>query len=236
MQGLMLSVGLHLALLALVHPMPSTDTGTTLVINARLAPQPPQQPPPMEEEATPPDVIQDEQQNPPEPLPPLPAETLPVPRPAPVQQPETPLPAQEPMPAQKSETSAQVEQATPAAQPGPAIKEPPVETPALTLPSPVDVTWYLARQVDKHPRAIGSITPKYPESARQQGKEGSLKLMVKIDDQGQVRDVEVVEAHPPGMFDEAAMEAFRNARFQPAMKDGRPVRYEAYMRVEFKLE
>jgi protein TonB len=100
----------------------------------------------------------------------------------------------------------------------------------------VDTTWYLARQVDRHPRAIGNITPKYPELARQRNQEGTLKLRVKIDDLGRVREVEVVEAQPPEVFDEAALEAFRAARFHPAMKDGRPVRYEAYMRVEFKLE
>jgi protein TonB len=106
----------------------------------------------------------------------------------------------------------------------------------VAIPSPIDTTWYLARQVDSQPSAIGKISPKYPELARQQGLEGSLKLMVKIDDLGRVREVEVVEATPPGVFDETALEAFRDARFRPAMKEGRPVRIEAYMRVEFRLE
>jgi len=82
---------------------------------------------------------------------------------------------------------------------------------------------------------MDSIVPDYPDQARRRNQEGSLKLRVKIDDLGRVRDVEVVEADLPGVFDEAALEAFRNARFQPAMKDGRPVRYQAYIRVVFKL-
>jgi len=82
---------------------------------------------------------------------------------------------------------------------------------------------------------MDSIVPNYPDQARRRNQEGSLKLRVKIDDLGRVRDVEVVEADLPGVFDEAALDAFRNARFHPAMKDGRPVRYQAYIRVVFKL-
>jgi len=105
-----------------------------------------------------------------------------------------------------------------------------------SLPVGIDTHWYLARQVDIHPKAIGSIDPAYPEEARQRNIEGTLKLMLKIDDLGQVQSVEVVEATPPGVFDDAAIAAFRAARFQPALKDGRPVRYQAYMRVDFKLK
>lgn len=105
-----------------------------------------------------------------------------------------------------------------------------------SLPLGIDTNWYLARQVDKHPKAIGSVRPLYPEAARRDNIEGNLKLKLRIDDLGRVQDVEVVEASPPGIFDEAALAAFRKARFQPAMKDGRPVRYEAYIRVEFELK
>lgn len=238
-QGLMLSLGLHVAVLALIHPMPSAEVGTTLVINAHLSPLPQPAPTPQADEEDTPDITKvtdPKAQDIPQPMP---AEALPVPKPAPIQQPEPSTPTVEQVPVQKTEITAKSDAPIPPAprdEPAMAPQKPPVDTPAIALPSPVDTTWYLARQVDRHPKAIGSIEPKYPELARQQGHEGSLKLMVKIDDLGQVRDVEVVEAKPPGIFDEAAVEAFRNARFRPAMKDGRPVRYEAYMRVEFKLE
>ena len=60
--------------------------------------------------------------------------------------------------------------------------------------------------------------------------------MLKIDDLGRVQSAEVVEAIPPGMFEEAALAAFSKARFVPAIKDGRPVRLQAYIRVDFKLK
>lgn len=105
-----------------------------------------------------------------------------------------------------------------------------------SLPLGIDTNWYLANQVDRHPKAIGSVRPVYPEAAQRDNIEGTLKLKLRIDDLGRVQDAEVVEATPPGIFDEAALAAFRKARFQPAMKDGRPVRYEAYIRVEFELK
>jgi protein TonB len=239
---MVLSLSLHLAVLAFVHPQSGQDGPQTLVINARLQP-PPQAVP----EALPPKKTD----SPAPPAPPLPEpvelpepppQQLTVPKPAPIQaEPTPPTPPVQAL-AQKTEIQAETVAAAPLPVPGaPAMETdrqpaPVTAEPPLALPSPIDTTWYLARQVDRHPKAVGSITPKYPEAARQRNQEGSLKLLVKIDDLGRVRSVEVVEAQPPGMFDEAAMAAFRDARFQPAMKDGRPVRYHAYMRVEFKLE
>ena len=99
----------------------------------------------------------------------------------------------------------------------------------------IDANWYLARQVDVSAKAVGKILPEYPEAARQRNQEGTLKLMLRIDDLGRVREVAVVESDLPGVFDQAALDAFRQAHFQPAMKDGHPVRYQAYIRVTFKL-
>jgi protein TonB len=243
-QSLVLSAGIHLALLALVQPWQGTNGPQTLVINARLQPAAvaerlpppePQQPDAPAPAVAPPVAI--EIPEPPQPR----EEALTVTKPAPVQMlvdpsmppletPETDIVAR--MPDAPEKATDRDMPAPPVVPPSPAA--PP--RPELSIPSPMDTTWYLARQVDSHPRAVGTISPRYPEIARQRGQEGTLKLMVRIDDLGQVRDVEVVEAQPPGVFDESALEAFRNARFRPATKDGRPVRYEAYMRVEFKLE
>jgi protein TonB len=105
-----------------------------------------------------------------------------------------------------------------------------------SLPIGIDTNWYQARQVDNQPKAIGVIEPAYPEEAKRRNQEGTLKLMLKIDDLGRVQSAEVVEATPLGVFDAAALEAFKSARFQPAMRDGRPVRYQAFIRVDFKFK
>lgn len=105
-----------------------------------------------------------------------------------------------------------------------------------SLPLGIDSTWYQARQVDVQPKALDRIEPAYPDEARRKGVEGTLKLRLRIDELGRVREAEVVEATPSGVFDAAALAAFGQARFQPALREGRPVRIEAYYRLDFKLE
>lgn len=108
--------------------------------------------------------------------------------------------------------------------------------PALALPALFDAHWYAAREVDVHPTVLGRIQPIYPDDARRQGLEGWVKLRLKLDERGRVLETEVVEAQPPGVFDAAAVEAFSRARFEPARKQGVPVRYEGFFRVMFELE
>ena len=212
----------------------------TLVINARLE-MPPATPasPQVKPPETPADpVTRPVVEKPPEAAaavktPPLLTSNVPSPTP--------PLPlAPVPLRPVEAKPPQVVPAAVPAAMPSTAAAPPPGPAPhpgvtSTPLSIGIDPTWYIARQVDVPAHAVGSVVPAYPEQARRRSQEGTLKLMLKIDDLGRVRDVEVVEADIPGVFDEAALEAFRNARFQPAMKDGRPVRYQAYIRVVFKL-
>ncbi|MEW5770729.1 MAG: TonB family protein [Pseudomonadota bacterium] len=225
-RSLAVSLALHLALLAVLQPLPAYVGQEAVVIRARLqTPRAPERESVPEEEVVavaPPLPIPPKPTSLPEPAP----TTLASERPAPVKVPE---PAVQPPPPP---------QAAPPAPAQPALAGPaaPAAPPTLALPSPIDTTWYQAREVDRHPKAIGTIHPEYPLAARQRGQEGTLKLMVRIDDLGRVQDVEVVESSAPGVFDEAAIKAFRSGRFEPAIKDGRPVRYQAYMRVVFELD
>lgn len=236
-----MSLALHLALLAFVSPQGTWDVTPPIIITARLnldsppAPSPPVPAPdsPVAKDTPPP--APKATQPAPMPVPQAEAEPAPTPQPA-----VTPAPGPAPMP---PTTPAQTPPAMPAPATAGAVAAPSAPPSSGTqppqeggLPSPLDPTWYLARQVDSHPRAITSIRPPYPEAARRREQEGTLKLMVKINELGRVVDVEVVEASPPGAFEEVTLEAFRNARFHPALRQGRPVRYQAYMRVEFKLD
>lgn len=242
--SLLFSLSLHLAVLGLVQPAPGGRAAETLVINARLAlpatetapttaqaiaepePEPPAR---VVAQPTVPQVTAPQPllaSNVPSPAPPLPLPPTPVASP----------PISAPSPISAAAPPSQPE-ARPLSAPASAVAgtAPAHNGPGTPLSVGIDTTWYVARQVDMHARSVGSIVPEYPEQARRRNQEGTLKLMVKIDDLGRVRDVEVVEADLPGVFDDAALEAFRKARFQPAMKDGRPVRYQAYIRVVFKL-
>ncbi len=108
--------------------------------------------------------------------------------------------------------------------------------PAVAITSSVDLTYYGARDVDVLPRTLREVQPDYPAEADRQRMSGKVRLQVKIEADGRVSDIEVVSADPPGVFDEAAVKAFRAARFVPAEKNGRPVRVRVLIPVEFDWE
>jgi len=129
----------------------------------------------------------------------------------------------------------------------PEVTAPPIPTPtgpvpassldpAVAITSSVDLTYYSAREVDVLPRALREVQPDYPAEADRQRISGKVRLQVKIEADGRVSDVEVVSADPPGVFDEAAVKAFRTAHFAPAEKNGLLVRAQALILVEFDWE
>ena len=77
--------------------------------------------------------------------------------------------------------------------------------------------------------------PKYPERARNAGKEGVVKLKATIGIDGKASDIEVLEGMGYGC-DEAAIEALKRSRFTPAQKDGKPVPVRTIIPYRFKIE
>lgn len=107
--------------------------------------------------------------------------------------------------------------------------------PTLDMALVEDPTYYTAKQVDIHPQAALPIQPVYPDSAALAEVEGYVVLKLLIEDSGTVREVAVVEGNPPGAFEEAALQAFRNGRFIPAQRNGRVVKSEVLIKVMFEL-
>lgn len=130
-------------------------------------------------------------------------------------------------------------QAAPAAAPQPAPDAAPAAAapePAAALTSAVDLTYYSAREVDVHPRALGKVEPIYPSVADRDRVSGKLLLQLKLQANGRVSDIEVLSATPSGVFEESALQAFRQARFSPAQKNGRPVRALVQIEVVYDWE
>lgn len=206
---LMLSIGLHLAVIMIVQPRPFPSVSEVVVLNARL----------------------------------LDKQVEAAPRPVPVRQLEPVAASRISPPESKPEPPAEAEPAPAAPAEARPVLQPVAEAPARpqpasglpSLPVMIDSNWYEARQLDVQPRAIARIEPRYPPEARRRGIEGSVKLEMRIDEYGVVREVEVTEGDPPGVFDESALAAFRQGRFQPARKDGRPVRALITIRVRYEL-
>ncbi|WP_022949147.1 energy transducer TonB [Methylohalobius crimeensis] len=79
------------------------------------------------------------------------------------------------------------------------------------------------------------VPPRYPMRARMRRTEGWVKLEFTVTRDGSVEDVRVVEAHPRGVFDRAAIRAISRWKFKPLEIDGRKVEQRAVQVLEFKL-
>lgn len=80
------------------------------------------------------------------------------------------------------------------------------------------------------------IAPQYPMRAQMRRIEGWVKVLFTITESGSVKNVEVVEADPAGVFDRAAIEAIEKWRFKPKVVAGEAVEQRAIQTLEFKLK
>jgi protein TonB len=80
------------------------------------------------------------------------------------------------------------------------------------------------------------ISPEYPELARVARLEGNVILQAIIHSDGTVGDLQVLRCNRPGMgFEDAAVDAVQQWRYEPATQNGRPVEVYFTVFVEFKL-
>ncbi len=68
-----------------------------------------------------------------------------------------------------------------------------------------------------------NVTPTYPTRAASRGIEGWCQVSFTVTDTGGVRDVVVVDAEPPEIFDTASIRAAEKFKFQPKVVDGKGV-------------
>ena len=78
------------------------------------------------------------------------------------------------------------------------------------------------------------IEPVYPYRAQQAGIEGAVTLRFRVDAEGRVQDVEVVEAKPKRQFERAAIQAINKWRYQP--RPGASDKLVQVITLKFKLE
>jgi protein TonB len=215
--ALSISIAIHLALIGLLRVTPAaTPVYTTPVLQARLelpAPQSVPVPALTPLLRPPPDAVE-------------PA----LPSPAPV-----PAPAALPNPAPQAAPVLPASPALPATTESVSAAPSPGTLPTVNVPLLVDPTFYTAKEVDVHPRALIQIDPVYPLDATRRGIAGSVTLTLKLDETGAVQDVQVSDASPPAVFDQSALDAFRKARFAPAQKAGRAVKSLVVIKVRYEL-
>jgi len=84
------------------------------------------------------------------------------------------------------------------------------------------------------PRALNTPDPEYSEEARKAKYQGTVVLWLIVDQNGRPQQVKVARSLGMGL-DQKAIEAVRNWKFEPAMKDGRPVAVQINVEVNFRL-
>jgi len=86
----------------------------------------------------------------------------------------------------------------------------------------------------KAPSVIYKTEPQYTEEARAAKISGTVVLSLVVDEQGLAQDIHVAKSLDQGL-DQKAMESVQTWRFAPATKDDKPVRVQATIEVNFRL-
>ncbi len=85
----------------------------------------------------------------------------------------------------------------------------------------------------QNPRLLTSVQPVYPPLAKKQGLEGEVTIEATIDATGQVGGMKVVSG--PVALQQAAMDAMRLWKYEPAKLNGQPVSMQTRVLIRFKL-
>ena len=84
-------------------------------------------------------------------------------------------------------------------------------------------------------KLIHKVNPKYPEQAKSEGIQGTVKLTVIINEEGFVYEIRTAPENNP-ILDEAAIEAIKEWKYSPTLLNGRPVPVMATVTVVFQLK
>ena len=146
-----------------------------------------------------------------------------------------PQPATEFATGQPSELSAPP--ADLAAPPEPVPQEAPASASAAP-PTPFELglpldKYYTARELDVRAEQTNEVHLVYPERAYVMRVSGKVLLRILINEHGAIDNVAIVQAAPPGAFEEAALTATRALQFKPAIKNGRNVKSQKTIEVVF---
>ena len=82
---------------------------------------------------------------------------------------------------------------------------------------------------------LRGASPDYPAPALTQHLAGSVVLEFTVDTSGETRDIHVVEATPPGVFDQAAINAVKRWRYAPPLVNGAAAEVPVRTRMRFEL-
>lgn len=103
---------------------------------------------------------------------------------------------------------------------------------AINLPLPLDA-YFSADNVDTRAQPSNDVLLFYPLNAYKRKISGVVKVTLLINERGGLDKVIVADATPPGIFEEAALEAVGKLQFTPALRGGRQVKSRKTIEVVF---
>jgi len=107
---------------------------------------------------------------------------------------------------------------------------------ASLLEPVLDVTTRQAQvEIKIQPSYLNNPEPPYPSAARRRHEQGLVLLAVKVTAEGRAAEVVIKQSSGFVPLDNAALNAVREWRFQPARIDSIPVESEIVVPVQFKL-
>jgi periplasmic protein TonB len=84
------------------------------------------------------------------------------------------------------------------------------------------------------PSVLSAVEPEFSEEARKAKFSGNVQVYLIVDEQGNPSHVKVVRGVGMGL-DEKAVEAVRQYKFKPATQNGKPVKVDLYIEVNFQI-
>ena len=111
----------------------------------------------------------------------------------------------------------------------------PVPKPRAAVKPPPPKTRFNMDEVDRKPVSVSAMQPVYPYRARRMAIEGFVDVKFLVDRDGKTRDVTILKAKPDGVFEKSVKSALTRWRFNPAIKDGKPVETWVMTTVRFVL-
>ncbi|MBV8853631.1 MAG: TonB family protein [Sinobacteraceae bacterium] len=87
--------------------------------------------------------------------------------------------------------------------------------------------------VVREAKLIRRVRPDYPSAARRESIVGSVDLDVTVSSRGDVTNIAVLRADPPGMFEKSAVSAVRKWKYDPQYVDGLPADAHLNVHLDF---
>lgn len=117
-----------------------------------------------------------------------------------------------------------------AAQPPHPLPDQPTMGIAANVPSD---RYYEVKELDTAPAPKQRVDPQYPATALAAKATGIVQLEMFVDEKGEIVSLSVLRSTAPGVFDQAAIDAFQHQQFAPGVRNGMPVKSHLKLIVNF---